>query len=228
MSKIMKKRFLQMMLATVLCVFLFSAGAMADGFAKTVYYAKKVVIPKQKSGISDHVYHEINFGEKYPGYQCDSCVSSNPNVIETQPGWYGWFLTKKTGTATLSYVLKNGDKTKKVKVKVKVVPYDNPVKSLKIDGIKVKVNKGWNTASASHAEGTAKATLKLKKNWKVVSVVRTVAEYDPVTYKTVYTVKKYKLKKLAVDDYVVTYRIKLKNKKTKATDVVELDLRKQY
>ena len=126
---------LSFMVAFGLLIVPATESANADGAVLSVAkYAKTV---KYHTGATYSDVVVLDMGSKLKGAKSVKVTSSKKSVVKPfsyDKSWGGGLLLniKKKGTAKLTIKVRKGSKTKKYKVKVKVVKYKNPFKTFKV------------------------------------------------------------------------------------------------
>lgn len=104
--------------------------------------------------------------------QIKSVKISNKKIAEVSARKNGIAVkAKKAGTATVTFSVKYGNKTKKFSTKLKVYKYINPIKSYVIGGLEIK-SKYKNITSCNlkiSKDMSVKFNVKAKSGWKISS-----------------------------------------------------------
>lgn len=99
---------------------------------------------------------------------------------------------KKPGKAKLTVKFKSGGKTKTIKKNISVKKYPNQIKSLKINGKKVKIkgDRKFYYSKSKYKKTSAKIKMQLQKGWKITHVYGNYSNYKNGKYGKISGVKK--------------------------------------
>ena len=157
-----KNRKTRIALLLMMAAFTLLSGMSAS--AKTI--TKKKNVPMNMS--NEYYFYSG------PASGIAEAVSSNPKVgvvvTETDESDVNVYLKiKKTGTTTLSYkIIKNGN-TDTYKIKLHVIRYQNPFRTLKIGKFSYKAQFN-NSDYSTLMKGRGKVQVKLKNGWQLKAI----------------------------------------------------------
>ena len=185
----MKKRIAKTMLLTILAMvfgMLLSVGVQAAG--KPAIVTKRVYIYKDSDYMDeyDDEYDDlcVKFKNIPKGAKIVLAESSNEKVLDgiahdagydeskTGGGWQVILIGKKPGKSklTITYKTLSGKKVKLSKT-ITVIKYPDPVKSVVVNGKKMKIEKGIADCGVKllkNKKGDAKVKVQLRSGWKIV------------------------------------------------------------
>lgn len=184
--KHIKKRSISLLLVLVMIVSVFAFDVPeAKAASKPNLGAEKRVVFYSKNGEYGISVKDLGNGK------VSNWKSSNSKVLKITQKTEDcvWFVTKKTGTSTISCTVKKGGKTYKLKSKVTVKKCD-PFSYVKIDGKNV-YKKNYYLANVNKKVGSkVKVEWKLKSGWKVRSAQYRVQSESGNELKTLKNKKK--------------------------------------
>lgn len=167
--------------------------------------------------VSTNKSYSIATGNRSRNWTKVTLKSSNSSVVDPEAFVFGkgfvdlYFQTgNKAGKVTLTMTVKEKKKTYKYKFKVVVRKYENPFTELKIDAKKIqkKFNRNIKETELSVKSGKHTIRAKLKKNWKITSILFWDGKIDKDWNIT-------KSKKFKLSDESGELTITVQNKKTK-------------
>lgn len=155
------------------------------------------------------------------GATITSVKSAKTSIIEIIEGtedhpWFMHGLKEGKSKVTVKYTLKSG-KTKSVSAYVEVTKYPDAIKSIYLNGKKLKLNPKENIEYQAHGYKKTSTKIKVTANsgWKIEKIILYLEKYDGSASKEKDVTKKNNKSVSTPESYdLVQYLILFKNKKT--------------
>lgn len=134
-------------------------------------------------------FYNIETGNRSNKWEKVTLKSSNRSVVKLEPvrsAKYGkvWYYTlgftagKKPGKATITMTVKSKKKKYTYKFNVVVRKYENPFVKLKLDSKEIQKKFESEEFYTSMKAGKHTLSVKMKKNWKIISILKYRANSD--------------------------------------------------